>query len=121
MGLSVVEVPQVPVLLEEDSCYLQELLAALPKERETMDDWISVEDRLPVDEQLIKAKCKVWRFHSVDRTIETYGKWCENGKFFYDDEGYEDSGTCSLELTHWMPLPSTPEEIQEILGERGRE
>lgn len=63
----------------------------------TVQEWISVKDRLPenVKEGLLIAL----RWGAVDIG------WCEDGRWgseFVDE--YEDG-----EVTHWMPLPKPPE------------
>lgn len=74
-----------------------EALAAQPK-------WISVEDRLPDEpgEVMICLHGYVTvAWYSVNR-FETGG-----GMVFFVDDHFADGN----EVTHWMPLPSKPEEV----------
>lgn len=59
-------------------------------------EWISIENQFPsTDEWIIGCKGK---------RVE-YGIWLEDEKdFIMPDLGY-----ATLEITHWMPLPSPPD------------
>ena len=64
----------------------------------TVQEWISVEDRLPEE----KAKCILYYQHA----------YCDNddywaiGMCFYDGEKFQINP--AYKVTHWMPLPQPP-------------
>ena len=90
-----------------------------------MNEWISVKDRVPDEEDDVLV---------LVREIEFYGKYKEKRKVYrwmytgwrIDDEwattychGHktlkkenEETMDSVLEVTHWMPLPEPPEEVQ---------
>ena len=75
----------------------------------TMQEWISVDDRLPeTDGIYIVCDCRLngnpWIHTSGFRKASS--SWCELHGIFYDD-GY---GRYSEQdkITHWMPLPEPP-------------
>ena len=61
-----------------------------------MDNWISVEDRLPDNGMYLTC----WN----NGDIETY-EMEDNDTF-----GWEEKLTPSLWITHWQPLPAPPKE-----------
>ena len=66
----------------------------------TVQEWISVEDRLPEE----KVNCIVHYKHAY---CDTDGYWaigfcCYDGEKFKFDPAYK--------VTHWMPLPEPPKE-----------
>lgn len=84
-----------------------------------MSNWISVEDRLPeIDYQNVLVFCyggniQTTKFHS-DRFIFKWEKAnCYTRKSFGKYSGHfmlcHESG---YKVTHWMPLPATPELIK---------
>ena len=69
----------------------------------TVGDWISVEDRLPEKNGVDLAY--------YDRTCVSsvyYEKGRAQSEWTDDYEGY-----CDFDVTHWMPLPEPPKEVQE--------
>lgn len=71
-----------------------------------MDKWISVEERVPDVNQPIM--------------ICTFGKYVEEGKYCGCDSYHAVWKTCANpgtywddEVTHWMPLPEPPKEVDE--------
>jgi len=80
--------------LEIDAlAYIQQLEAAQPK-------WISVEERLPEPEKdvlvLYRGKYRCIGYYSED-----CGLWIINDAPTYDET-----------VTHWMPLPEPPKEVE---------
>lgn len=60
------------------------------------DNWISVDDQMPVDEG--EYLC-----HFSDGSIETYPLDWNYGEAFYFETAGEDM------VTHWQPLPEPPQ------------
>ena len=76
----------------------------------TVQEWVSVEDRLPeTDGIYIVCDCRLngnpW-IHTAG-FIKASSSWCELHGVYYDD-GY---GRYSEQdkITHWMPMPLAPE------------
>lgn len=76
-----------------------------------MSDWISVEDRLPKDGQLVVA-AKVYEYSDEPDAAVC---WFLNGIFVANNEALEaenfDGGAViqlDIEPTHWMTLPPPP-------------
>lgn len=68
----------------------------------TVQEWISVEDRLPEE----KVNCIVHYRHAY---CDNDGYWaigfcCYDGEKFLFDPAYK--------VTHWMPLPEPPKEVE---------
>ena len=84
----------LPVLFDDSADAIEELLAAVPQ-------WISVDERLPEigrfvlvsDGDDIDAACRYKAFTIPEETEP----------FFWDSV---------LEVTHWMPLPEPPTEVE---------
>ena len=79
----------------------------------TVQEWISVKDRLPevVDSYLVVVKSKYeWETeYDIDVDVATYNPY-ENA---YIDDCWNtyndwDEGQQYLHITHWMPLPQPP-------------
>ena len=64
----------------------------------TVQEWISVDDRLPEE----KANCIVYYQHSY---CDNDGYWAI-GMCFYDGEKFQLNP--AYKVTHWMPLPEPP-------------
>ena len=61
-----------------------------------MDDWISVEDRLPDNDLLVLAY--IFNPYTIDSWITTGVR--------YNGSSWSGNGHCNV--THWMPLPEPP-------------
>lgn len=73
----------------------------------TVQEWISVEDRLPEE----KVNCIVHYRHAY---CDNDGYWaigfcCYDGEKFQFDSAYK--------VTHWMPIPQPPEDYDLLYGE----
>ena len=66
----------------------------------TVQEWISVEDRLPEE----KVNCIVHYRHAY---CDNDGYWAI-GFCFYDGEKFQFDS--AYKVTHWMPLPEPPKE-----------
>ena len=77
----------------------------------TVQEWISVKDRLP-DLELVEAKANDWDLYPCLATIKNDrakdGRYV--GKAWYDGKGFMDADCVDItyEVTHWMPLPQPP-------------
>ena len=76
---------------------IEELLAAVPK-------WISVEERLPESGERVLIMFKPFE---DDENI-SIGWLTKSGFDCYDDSVY-----FFRSVTHWMPLPEAPKEVQD--------
>ena len=65
----------------------------------TVQEWISVEDRLPEKNGRYLTANKRW-----DDRISVFDLWFDSG-FWYTD-GEDD--VFDFEVTHWMPMPKPP-------------
>ena len=67
--------------------------------------WISVEDRLPIEngKYLVIREYSAWERSLRDISIEFYSTEFEG--WFFD-------GTKLLGVTHWMPLPEPPKGVE---------
>ena len=68
----------------------------------TVQDWISVEDRLPEE----KVNCIVHYRHAY---CDDDDYWAI-GICFYDGEKFQINP--AYKVTHWMPLPEPPKEVE---------
>lgn len=67
-----------------------------------MNEWISVEDRLPpIGEEVIVAIC--------DERYDSLCKYTSSGWLASKDIWIVDNSICPY-VTHWMPLPAPPED-----------
>lgn len=82
----------------------------------TVNEWISVEDRLP-DAELVKFKALDWDVYPCLVTIKnkkaTDGRYVGKA-FFYDKERFLTVNCVDItsDVTHWMPLPQPPKEVE---------
>ncbi|HDD8648492.1 TPA: DUF550 domain-containing protein [Escherichia coli] len=80
----------------------------------TPDGWISCSERMPeMGERqcyVLAADFKNNYLPSIPNTqVGVYGDWFNDGKPTWDDGGGED--LYLKEVTHWMPLPEPPQEV----------
>ena len=68
----------------------------------TVQEWISVKDRLPEE----KVNCIVRYQHTY---CDNDGYWAI-GMCFYDGEKFQPG--LAYKVTHWMPLPEPPKEVE---------
>lgn len=86
------------------------------EERSNMNQWISVEDRLPEDDPDIGKHIESNKFGFL--TVLVYnGVVKQTNRFFCDAPRFGLPKTngwvwASSNVTHWMPLPNPPEEEQ---------
>ena len=86
--------------------YIRQLEARVPR-------WIPVEERLP-EKHLQECLCR-YVFDEIPGVsghihVLTWHAYGTNGYVYrphFTDEGFE-----SMRVTHWMPLPEPPEEVQ---------
>jgi hypothetical protein len=74
-----------------------------------MDKWISVKEKLPTD---MKPVLTYYGF--LDENGELYsGRYMGVMPYFaYDDDPHwQHEGSYGLTVTHWMPLPEPPKEM----------
>nr|EMB5620106.1 DUF551 domain-containing protein [Escherichia coli] len=87
---------------------------AIPQVPVTPDSWISCSERMP---EMGERQCYVLAADfknnyppSIPNTqVGVYGDWFNDGKPTWDDGGGED--LYLKEVTHWMPLPEPPQEV----------
>ena len=83
----------------DKSCKLSENIADdLISNGVTVQDWVSVDDRLPEE----KVNCIVHYKHAY---CDNDDYW-EIGMCFYDGEKFQLNP--SYKVTHWMPMPNPP-------------
>ena len=80
------------------SCYYYRVADSLIANRVTVQEWISVDDRLPEE----KVNCIVHYKHAY---CDNDGYWAI-GMCFYDGEKFQFDP--AYKVTHWMPLPQPP-------------
>ena len=86
----------------------------------TVQEWISVEDRLPEEHDTIFKKfqnTEKWNcsmFEKVSDNVNVYGYYQDGNKFVTTsttrDGKWNISSIFQMTVTHWMPLPEPPEE-----------
>ena len=89
---------------------------AIPQVPVTPDGWISCSERMPeMGERqcyVLAADFKNNYLPSIPNTqVGVYGDWFNDGKPTWDDGGGED--LYLKEVTHWMPLPEPPQEVNQ--------
>ncbi|HIB9830678.1 TPA: DUF551 domain-containing protein [Escherichia coli] len=95
-------------------CFYEALKVAMRNSPVTPDSWISCSERMP---EMGERQCYVLAADfknnyppSIPNTqVGVYGDWFNDGKPTWDDGGGED--LYLKEVTHWMPLPEPPQEV----------
>ncbi|EMX4792272.1 DUF551 domain-containing protein [Escherichia coli] len=72
----------------------------------TPDGWISCSERMPNDKQYVWCWGKSYGWTECD-TFEGYYDWSRNKWWAITDDGEEPAS----KVTHWMPLPEPPQEV----------
>lgn len=72
----------------------------------TPDGWISCSERIPDDKQYVWCWGKSYGWTECD-TFEGYYDWSRNKWWAATDDGEEPAS----KVTHWMPLPEPPQEV----------
>ncbi len=72
----------------------------------TPDGWISCSERMPNDKQYVWCWGKSYGWTEYD-TFEGYYDWSRNKWWTVTDDGEEPAS----KVTHWMPLPEPPKEV----------
>ncbi|EFD2083163.1 DUF551 domain-containing protein [Escherichia coli] len=72
----------------------------------TPDVWISCSERMPNDKQYVWCWGKSYGWTECD-TFEGYYDWSRNKWWAVTDDGEEPAS----KVTHWMPLPEPPQEV----------
>ncbi|EEV8850002.1 DUF551 domain-containing protein [Escherichia coli] len=72
----------------------------------TRDGWISCSERMPNDKQYVWCWGKSYGWTEYD-TFEGYYDWSRNKWWTVTDDGEEPAS----KVTHWMPLPEPPQEV----------
>lgn len=74
-----------------------------------MSEWISVDEQLPNEDQLVVAA----RLYSHGTDPDAAVCYYFHGEFNLHTDGIEADGNCIVVLdmatTHWMPLPEPPQ------------
>ena len=86
----------------EEGSFTECLADCLINNGVTVQEWISVDDRLPEE----KANCIVYYQHAY---CDNDGYWAI-GMCFYDGEKFR--ADPAYKVTHWMPLPPAPEDMK---------
>ena len=97
-------------------CFYEALKVAMRNSPVTPDSWISCSERMP---EMGERQCYVLAADfknnyppSIPNTqVGVYGDWFNDGKPTWDDGGGED--LYLKEVTHWMPLPEPPQEVNQ--------
>ncbi|EMO6260884.1 DUF551 domain-containing protein [Escherichia coli] len=95
-------------------CFYEALKVAMRNSPVTPDSWISCSERMP---EMGERQCYVLAADfknnyppSIPNTqVGVYGDWFNDGKPTWDDGDGED--LYLKEVTHWMPLPEPPQEV----------
>ena len=85
-----------PVNKTKPNCVQQLMIDRLIANGVTVNEWISVKDRLPEQYKTVIG----WDGHFMGE-VEHHG----NDFVWMDDDGFNDFA----DVTHWMPLPEPPE------------
>lgn len=65
----------------------------------TVQEWVSVDDRLPEENGRYLTVNKMW-----DYKICVFDLWFDGGFWYIDEE----DDLFNFEVTHWMPMPQPP-------------
>ena len=65
----------------------------------TVQEWVSVDDRLPEENGRYLTVNKTW-----DYKICVFDLWFDGGFWYIDEE----DDLFNFEVTHWMPMPQPP-------------
>ncbi|EMX5329448.1 DUF551 domain-containing protein [Shigella sonnei] len=85
---------------------VREQQTAVPQVPVTPDGWISCSERMPNDKQYVWCWGKSYGWTEYD-TFEGYYDWSRNKWWTVTDDGEEPAS----KVTHWMPLPEPPQEV----------
>lgn len=80
-------------------------------ENETADNWISVEDGLPENEDEVLVWYEYFRYGSYNRMFRTYGlaRYIQR----YDMWSGDDLNGTAVKVLRWQPLPKPPKEADD--------
>ena len=94
-------VNEIPAGFGYTSEYVQneEVASHLIENGVTVQEWISVDDRLPQENGRYLTANKRW-----DDKINVFDLWFEGGFWYVDGE----DDVFDFEVTHWMPMPAPP-------------
>ena len=87
-------------------CLYEALKVAMRNYPVTPDGWISCSERMPNDKQYVWCWGKSYGWTECD-TFEGYYDCSRNKWWAVTDDGEEPA----LKVTHWMPLPEPPQEV----------
>lgn len=104
---------------EEIDCLTARVVDALIEGGVTIQEWVSVDERLPED----GSSVFVMLTHTYESDYVTYGiaryidtsngerHWCEDHHGYLEWDKYSDGrgGCSSYKVTRWMPIPVIPE------------
>ena len=109
-GLREIDMPKTAEQMEDAADAIEELLSAVPH-------WISVEDEPPKENGRYLVRYK--RDVNLGDEETVHEDEIRNMRFFVDD-GWRYPIICNdhvrlvnEEVTHWMPLPKAPKEVQD--------
>lgn len=71
----------------------------------TVDNWISVDERLPEDDEKVLVCATI--IIGDSKTHSTVRRGIETAKFISGKDGHYFCTLANWHVTHWMPLPST--------------
>ena len=101
--------------MTEKDLIIQDLRRENAKLRARVQEWISVDDMLPEESGLyITFGCTavpIRLLHNFDKDMGKFGVWWD-----YDTDGKKHPRYRFIEaedITHWMPLPEPPKEVND--------
>ena len=77
-----------------------------------MTGWISVKDRLPDSEEMEQFLIYTTSGNVVAQGWQ-YTYWYQRGNWYQSWGDYIADRPSLSEISHWMPLPPTPDEIKQ--------